>query len=109
MLDYARMLAKIAHSYSYAKCGTDSFEPVLLDLILGNDDRAPYFAGGNPRGTPPEQPAILHEIYPMCATIGAGGPSYLGVVIRLFAFWGMPSYYVIVGKQLKELDLPKPR
>ena len=35
--DYARMLAKIGHSYAYAKCGPDTFEPALVKLILGTE------------------------------------------------------------------------
>jgi hypothetical protein len=107
MLDFARMLAKIAHAYAYAKCGPDAFEPALLGLILGTNHFAPYLVGGDPRGTPPAQPGVLHDVYPMTVTIGESGPSYLTVVIRLFAFWDTPSYLVVVGKQLKELDLPK--
>ena len=34
-------------------------------------------------------------------------PSGLGVVIRLFAFWDTPPYLVIVGKQLREINLPR--
>ena len=30
------------------------------------------------------------------------GPNFLGVSIRLFAFFGMPRYHVIVGSRLKE-------
>jgi hypothetical protein len=74
ILDYARMLAKIAHGYAYAKCGIDKFEPSLLDIILGKDERAPYFIGGDQRGIPPAQPNVLHDIYPMKLEIGKGGP-----------------------------------
>jgi hypothetical protein len=107
MLDFARMLAKIAHSYAVAKCGQSSFDPMLLDLILGRDEHAPYLIGGDPRGAAAAQPNILHDIYPMGVQIGEFGPKFLGVVIRLFAFWETPTYLVIVGKQLQEINLPQ--
>jgi hypothetical protein len=107
MLEYVRMLAKIGHSYAYAKCGPDAFEPALVNLILGGDECAPYFIGGDARGMLPAQPNVLHDIYPMAITVGEGGPRYLSIVVRLFAFWGTPSYVVIVGKQLKDINLPK--
>jgi hypothetical protein len=109
MLDYARMLAKIAHSYAYAKCGPDTFDPALPDLILGKNEFAPYFIGGDARGTPPAQPSVLHDVYPMTITIGEGGPKYLSVVIQLFACWNTLRYVVIVGKQLKDINLPTQR
>ncbi|WP_407120120.1 hypothetical protein [Bradyrhizobium sp. STM 3561] len=99
MLDFARMLAKIAHSYAIGKCGENAFEPMLPDLILGRDEHAPYLIGGDPRGTPPAQPRVLHDIYPMSAAIGDDGITYLGFVIRLFAFWETPTYFVIVGRK----------
>ena len=98
------MLAKIAHTYAYGKCGHEKFEPMLLDLILGRNEFAPYLVGGDPRGHPGPQPGVLHDIYPM--TIGVHDTKYLSVVIRLFAFLDTPSYVIIVGKQLKDLDFP---
>ncbi|WP_448030235.1 hypothetical protein [Bradyrhizobium liaoningense] len=105
MLDFARMVAKIGHAYAVAKCGESAFEPILLDLILGRDEHAPYLIGGDPRGVPPAQPGVLHDIYPMSVTIEEVGLTYLGIVIRFFAFWNTPSYLVIVGRQNGELSL----
>lgn len=106
-MDFARMLAKIGHSYAYAKCGPDTFEPMLLDLILGRAENASYLVGGDPNGPPPSQPKVMHDIYPVACRIEPTGAEYLLVAIRLFAFWGMPRYHVVVGKKLKELCLPK--
>jgi hypothetical protein len=62
-LDFARMLAKIAHSYAYAKCGVEAFKPTLLDLILGKVENAPYWVGGHRGGPLLEQPNDMHGIY----------------------------------------------
>lgn len=97
-LDFARMLAKIAHTYAVAKCGADSFEPMLLDLILGKQENAPYLVGGDP--TPaPDEPTVLHDLCPVFCK-PASGIVYLLVAIRLFAAFGMPRYHVVVGRAI---------
>lgn len=100
-LDFARMLAKIAHAYAVARYGFDSFEPFLPPLIRGDTNLAPQFVGGDGRETPREQPNVLHEIFRLDAQ-KAGDVPYLGVAIQLFAMIGMPRYHVIVGRRLKE-------
>jgi hypothetical protein len=96
-LDYAKMLAKIAHSYAVAKFGESAFEPVLPNLILGKNARAPYFVGGDKSGAPlVNQPAILHDVYPQACDLN--GVPHLLIGIRLFAFIGMPRYLVVAGK-----------
>ncbi len=100
-LDFARALAKIAHVYAYAKCGPNSFEPALLDLILGRSENAPYFVGGDHSGEPTPQPNVLHDIYPVNCRVEPAGIDYLAIAIRLFAFWNMPRYIVVVGRRLK--------
>jgi hypothetical protein len=107
MLDFARMLAKIAHSYAFAKCGIDAFEPMLLDFILGRAENASYLVGGDGSGPPQRQPTIMHDIYPVGCRVEPSGAEYLLVAIRLFAFLDMPRYHVVVGKKLKNLSLPK--
>jgi hypothetical protein len=107
MFDFARMLAKIAHSYAFAKCGIDMFQPMLLDFILGRIENASYLVGGDGGGSPPKQPEVMHDIYPVACRKEPPGIEYLLVAIRLFAFLGMPRYHVVVGKKLKELPFPK--
>lgn len=101
-LAFARMLAKIAHCYIAAVYGTDSFRPMLRDLILGSDQNAPYLVGGDGSGVPlVEQPNVLHDIYRQdCLNLAVGKPLVL-VSIRLFAFMGMPRYQIVVGEKLK--------
>lgn len=102
-IDFARMLAKIAHSYAFAKCG---IQPLLLDLILGRAENASYLVGGDHSLTLPDQPNMLHDIFPVSCRLEPSGAKYLLIAIRLFAMMGMPRYHVVVGKQLKQLSIP---
>lgn len=96
-LDYARMLAKIAHSYAVARFGESSFEPLLPNLIIGKDAHAPHLVGGDKSGAPlNDQPQTLHDIYPQACDIG--DVPYLLIGLRLFAFMGMPRYLIATGK-----------
>ena len=52
-LVFARLLAKIAHTFSIAYLGIDSFTPLLSPLILGETDTAAHLVG---RGDPPTSP-----------------------------------------------------
>ncbi|PIT01174.1 hypothetical protein TSA1_10715 [Bradyrhizobium nitroreducens] len=95
--EYARMLAKIAHSYAVAKFGEASFIPCLSDIILGKCDYAPYYVGGDKSGALlVDQPTTLHHVYPQACDLN--GVPYLLVAIRLFAFMGMPRYLIVVGR-----------
>ncbi len=44
--EFGRLLAKIGHSYAVALLGTDSFNPFLLDFILGMKQNVFDFVGG---------------------------------------------------------------
>ena len=95
MLLFARMLAKIAHSYAVANLGLSAFSPMLPDLILGRSAAAPWLVGGDASGPPPETELSLHHVYLQhCLTSGV---EYVLVAVRLFAFVGMPRYHVVVG------------
>jgi hypothetical protein len=96
---FSQLLCKIAHAFAAAEMLTENFQPLLLEFIsyihgkTENDDRRYYFVGGEPA---PEAPTpYLHEL-------GLGlhekeGKLYLVARIRLFAFFGAPIYYVVVG------------
>lgn len=96
---FCKLLAKIAHAYSVAELGLDTFEPFLTRYIRGSSlhPRAePQWIGGDHAPnchTPREK---LHEIGWEIRTIG--DTSYVTVRIRLFCFIGTPSYRVVTGK-----------
>jgi hypothetical protein len=96
MLLFARMLAKIAHSYAVANLGLNAFTPLLPDLILGKSAVAPWLVGGDTSGSVPATQQDLHSVYLQnCMTAGV---EYTLVAVRLFGFVGMPRYHVVVGK-----------
>ena len=96
MLLFARMLAKIAHSYAVANLGLSAFSPLLPDLILGRSAAAPWLVGGDASAPPLETERSLHDVYLQhCLTSDV---EYVLVAVRLFAFVGMPRYHVVVGK-----------
>ena len=90
-----RLLAKIAHSYAMAELGVEAFNPLLLDII--KDKNATFIgqyvgdamAFNNP-GTD------LHEIDidPFFER-----HRYVVVRVRLFANYGLPTYWVVVGER----------
>jgi hypothetical protein len=100
ILAFARMLAKIGHSYAVAELGLDVFRPLLTDIILGKSAAAPYLVGGDASNSPlPDKELALHQVYlQLCLTSGV---EYVLAAIRLFAFVGMPRYHVVVGEVRK--------
>jgi hypothetical protein len=98
--DFARMLAKIAHSYAIAEHGQSSFYPMLPPFILGKDSNLPYVVGGD-ESTPAAQiEQVLHYVTRQdCLT---NGTHYILVAIQLFALFGMPRYHVVVGKKTEQ-------
>ena len=100
ILEFTRMLAKIAHSYAVAEFGLDVFTPFLPDLILGKSTITPYLVGGDKSDAPllDSEPALHHVYWQDCLV---NGVQYILVAIRLFAIFGMPRYHAVVGKSYK--------
>jgi hypothetical protein len=97
ILHFARMLAKIGHSYAVAELGLGGFRSLLTDIILGKSANAPDLVGGDGSGTPlPETELTLHDVY--LQNCERNGIVYVLAAIRLFAFAGMPRYHVVVGE-----------
>jgi hypothetical protein len=108
---FARMLAKIAHSYAMAKLGPKAFRPLLREIILGEKPNyPPHFIGGT---SPPDygnalsrqkrssaRYCVSHEWRPR---LDQG--SFLIVTIRLFGDYGMPIFQVVTGERI---DTAKP-
>lgn len=95
-LDFCRMLAKIAHTYIWAEYGPDTFQPLLLDLIMGRSDHALHLVGGDVAQSHLE-PDTLHHVYRQDCL--SGGVHYVLAAIHLFAFMDMPRYLVVVGEK----------
>jgi len=94
---FARFLAKIAHSFAAAIYGVDSFEPLVVDLILGRTKNFLDIVGGEMKQQPtdPENKLNFLDI----AQRQINGAWYLVVRIRLFPGLGTPLYQIVVGAQ----------
>ena len=111
---FARMLAKVAHSYTVATLGLDGFTPFLPDAILRPDyPHLAYLVGGDPN-TPSPDFGCLHRL--SLETRFVDGKQMIVVRIRLFASsgdqeHGLPIYYVVAGEALqpaKDSDFKHP-
>jgi len=92
---FARMLAKIAHSFAVAEWGYDSFDHFLPDLILGKTQTAFHYVGGDMSITTRDNNG-LHRIFARREIIR--GCEYVIVYLTLFCNFGMPEYRVVVGR-----------
>lgn len=105
---FARMVAKIGHSYAYAK--TDGFQgtwrPLLKDTILGKFRSFHHFVGTD-SNAPAEGEGEHHRDHQLTIghrlTIGriiSNNVEYLSVLVRLFAYMdNTPTYLVIVAEK----------
>jgi hypothetical protein len=97
---FNQMLAKIAHSFAVAEVGPSNFKPLLPEFILRAFGKAEQyrecfnFVGGDPSHFAPAEE--LHTLG--YETVKFGPPTYLTVVIRLFANLGAPAFRVVVGE-----------
>ena len=96
VLAFARMLAKIGHSYAVAHLGLDAFEPLLPPVILGKSPLGSHLVGGDASAPTPAVEPALHDVY--LQNCISNGIEYVLVAIRLFAVFGMPRYHVVVGR-----------
>lgn len=90
-----RMLAKIAHAYAVAELGLGTFEPFLLDTILGR----PPDQIGNYVGSSDEAPQgdDLHRVWIEGA--GSKRPELIVVAVQLFADRGFAIHRIVVGRR----------
>jgi hypothetical protein len=92
---FARMLAKIAHSYAVAALGSDIFAPLLPEIILNRFPHIPYLVGGELK-TYPASVGVCHEL--RIETVNIENRRFVITMIRLFSYLGAPVYTVVVGK-----------
>ena len=96
-IDYlGKMLAKIAHAYATAELGYGSFNPLLINIILGVPPLYISQYVGGLRDVEPPLGDDLHIIEIDQTGIGQG--RYIVVKIQLFADRKLPVYYVVAGE-----------
>jgi hypothetical protein len=103
---FARMLAKIAHSFAVAQLGSESFVPFLPTFILSNDncDFRLFM------GTMELRPQLPAEIptdgnhLGLLADEDAGGQEYITAIIQLFRSFDAPFYRVVIGQRISQFS-----
>jgi len=99
ILEFYRMIAKIAHAYTVAQIGINAFKPLVTDLILGKSKTPSFWIGGDRDGTQPATAGKhLHDL--QLGSCVANNTEYVLASVRLFSFANMPNYYVVVGEKL---------
>jgi hypothetical protein len=103
-----RFLAKIAHAWTVAKIGIDSFEPCLPNIILAEPPSKPedvlQFVGGGIEFPPiPRELRPTHTLYDIAlGTEQIFGVKHTVVAIRLFSSLPVPTYQVVTGRCLAD-------
>jgi hypothetical protein len=103
---FAQMLAKIGLGLAVAEYGVDGFHPLVRDFIrfLPNDYR--HWVGG--RSPNEDLPGNALHCFRSSIVRTQFGGAFIIVDIRLFASYGAPTNYVVVGKPLVP-DIPDKR
>jgi hypothetical protein len=92
---FAQMLAKIALGVAVARLGISVFEPFVQELIIGNPREYGRWVGGFAGlRQVTQQTSELHSVALRVR------PQYVIVEICLFAAYGGPNNYVVVGRPL---------
>lgn len=95
---FARMLAKIALGLAVARLGLQGYEPLVRDLILNGSQRGGLVGGY--AGTGRIEPKT-DDFHTMRLIFNDGVPgAFIIAEIRLFAEFGGPTNYVVVGRWL---------
>jgi hypothetical protein len=93
---FARMLAKIALGVAVAAHGPDGFRPLICDLILGRNEESDRWVGGFAGWQDVlTSPSDLHWVRQRDHETSNG--IYTIVEVCLFAEFGGPTNYVVVG------------
>ena len=99
--DFGRLLAKIAHCFGTAMLGTDGFEPLLVDAIIGGDQSAlARYIGCVPRGAALPVQAVEHR-FEIRGIIVYGGLPDKFVALEMDLFEGLPAaprYIAVFGR-----------
>ncbi len=96
ILNYCRLLAKIAHAAAFLdRNWTSVIEPLLPDLILGKSKEYSTLVGGIDRKDNEPEDASFPIFF---ESVDANEQRYIVAQLRLFANQGSPIYRVVVGR-----------
>jgi hypothetical protein len=100
---FAQMLAKIGLGAAVKAFGVDAFEPLVRNFILRDPDEYGDWVGGiaSPPSTAAADKTILHrvDVRSEVRSTHAGGDVFVAVLVQLFANYGGPVNYVVVGRR----------
>lgn len=97
ILNFCRLLAKIAHAAAFQDGKwPDLFEPLLPDLIIGKTKEFDTLVGGIDRKENEPEDASFPLFF---ESVDNGDHRYLVAQLRLFANQGSPIYRVVVGRR----------
>ncbi len=96
---FAQMLAKIALGVAIASFGVAGFEPVVRNFILTEPNEYGHWVGGFAGTKRAESRTKEFHIINLIANAGPFG-RFIIVEVRLFAEFGGPTNYVVVGRRL---------
>jgi hypothetical protein len=93
---FAQLLAKIGLGVAVAEFGPRGFHPLVRDFIRFLPNSYRHWVGG----TQEKQKSFhLHEVS-VGTTLSKSGQAFLVARIRLFAKYGAPTNYVVIGTPL---------
>lgn len=96
---FSQMLAKIALGFAVAVFGVTGFEPFIQNFILNNPDEYGHWVGGFAGTNKHEMPSdSLHTVFLRSSEESQG---FIIIEVRLFAEFGGPTNYVVVGRSLR--------
>jgi hypothetical protein len=102
LIMFARMLAKISHSFAAAELGLENFNPLLLDIILNKDCSNIGSLIGQPRHQKQKsfEATLLHHIWLEITDDRCDPMTWKWVVayIQLFTPWRDVTYTIVVGR-----------
>jgi hypothetical protein len=112
IIEFIRMLAKIAHSYVTGELWPDKFTPYLTNIILQKEApitpfgtfKPTFYVGGSfqdePAGVDLHEISIVKLPYAGLPLGPLANPNEIITRIHLFAKYGCPVYYVVTGLRL---------
>jgi hypothetical protein len=93
---FARMLAKIAHSFAVAELGVSAFTPLGIDFMSGRANNLSRFVGGHLTDEP--RSTSLHFLRLRSHLNMSLRQHFVVAHIRLFGCLGAPNYHVVAGE-----------
>ncbi len=100
--DYFKLYAKIAHAACHYLNPTQSFTPLLLNYIKGNENDSSLYIGRDQENEYQKQsfnPNILHKF--KMNEVSVNSSIYIIIRLHLFSYYDAPEIMIIAGSKNK--------